>query len=189
MNVPLLGKVVKDKRFNWYCSGPVSVAMLGGKECRIVLEGYDVDPCREDFHEAIANFLAGSPAILRAADEDLYRYYKDHQEQWIAEGRPAILTAQDLWDHVSLGDEPMVARNPHGDQGVYVSLECNCDWEEEHGLQIVFEKGLRINKLGPYDGHLTNTDSFGDECPSDVVYHDIASITASFLRRESQEPQ
>jgi hypothetical protein len=63
MEVPGLGEVTKDEQFGWYYSEPMTVPMFGGKECRIVLEGYDADECKEDFHVAIANFLSGSPAV------------------------------------------------------------------------------------------------------------------------------
>ncbi len=54
----------------------------------------------------------------------------------------------------------MVTRRPYGDKGIYISVECGCDWEEEHGLQLVLKNGLKVNKLGGYDGHLTNSDAF-----------------------------
>jgi hypothetical protein len=63
-----------------------------------------------------------------------------------------------------------VARRAYGDKGIYVSVECGCDWEVEHGLQLVFKNGLKVNKLGGYDGHLTNSDAFADESLEDVVY-------------------
>jgi hypothetical protein len=82
----------------------------------------------------------------------------------------AIKEPKDIWEHVNLGDEALVGRRARGDRGVYISLECECDWEEEHGLQIVFKHGLKINKVGPYDGHLTNSDAYGDESLEDVIY-------------------
>jgi hypothetical protein len=42
---------------------------------------------------------------------------------------------------------------------------CGCDWEEEHGLQIVLRNGVRVNKVDGYDGHLTNSDAFADDGP------------------------
>ena len=83
MEVPRLGEVTKDEEFGWYYSKPIPVPMFGGKECRIVLEGYDEYERKEDFHVAIANFLSGSPAVLRGADEPLFRYYKDFEEWWL----------------------------------------------------------------------------------------------------------
>jgi hypothetical protein len=47
----------------------------------------------------------------------------------------------DVFDHIQLGNEPVVTRDAHSDLHVYVSLECECGWEPEHGLQIVFRDG------------------------------------------------
>lgn len=64
----------------------------------------------------------------------------------------------------------MVKRRASGDRGIYISLECGCNWEPEHGLQIVFKHGRTINKIGPYDSHLTNSDAYADPKLEDVVY-------------------
>ena len=176
MKVPGLGEVTLDGQFGWYYSKPIAVPMLGGKMCRMVLEGYDEDERKEEFHVAIANFLAGLPAVLREADEPLFRYYKDFEEWWKQDGKPPIKNADELWKHVRLGDEPMVTRRPYGDKGIYVSIECGCDWEEEHGLQLVLKNGLKVNKLGGYDGHLTNSDSYDKKSLEKVIYCDMGSL-------------
>jgi Domain of unknown function (DUF6985) len=75
-----------------------------------------------------------------------------------------------IWEHVQVGDEPMVTRSAYGDQRVYISFECSRDWEPEHGLQIVFKEGRIVNKVGPYDGHLTNAAAFADDKLENVVY-------------------
>ena len=170
MQIPGLGKLKKDDGTDWYISKPIAVPMLGGETCEIVLEGYDEDECKQEFHDAIANFLAGTPAVLRAADEPLFRYYKDYEAYWLEDGNPPIDSAEALWQHVQFGCEAMVTRRDSGDKAVYVSLECNCDWEVEHGLQIVLKSGLKVNKLGAFDGHLTNSDAWGDAGLEDVVY-------------------
>ena len=159
MEVPGLGEVTKDERFGSYYSKPIPVPMFRGKECRIVLEGYEEDNRKEDFHVAIGNFLSASSAVLREADEPLFRYYKDFEEWWLEDGKKPIEPGFDFWQHVRLGSEPMVSRRHYGDKGVYISVECGCDWEQEHGLQLVLKNGLRVNKLGGYDGHLTNSDA------------------------------
>jgi hypothetical protein len=169
MEVPGLGEVTKGERFGWYYSKPMPVPMFGGEECRIVLRGYDADENKEDFHVAISNFLSGNPAVLREADEPLYRYYKDFEGWWLEDGNEPIKPAE-VWQHVRLGSEPMVERRWHGDKGIYISVECECDWEQEHGLQLVLKNGLKVNKLGGYDGHLTNSDAFGDERLESVIY-------------------
>src|SRR5438094_8060132 len=96
MEVPGLGEVTKDERFGWYYSKPIPVPMFGGKQCRIVLEGYDEDDRKEDFHVAVTNFLTGTPAVLREADEPLLCYYKDFEERWLEDGKQPIKSADEL---------------------------------------------------------------------------------------------
>lgn len=170
MKIPRLGEVTRDERFGCYYSKLIPVPMLGGKECRIILEGYDEDESKNEFHIAITNFLSGTSAVLRDADESLFRYYKDHEQQWLEDGRAPILSPEELWQHVRLGNEPTVSRRHRGDWGIYISIECDCDWEAEHGLQFVLYNGLRVNKLGSYDGHLANSDAFDDERLENVIY-------------------
>lgn len=171
MDIPGLGKVTKDDRFGVHCSNPISVAMLGGKACRFVVEGYDEDPAKGDFHIAIANFLSASPAVLKEAEPHIFSYYQDCRVHSPPDdAQPPIKLACDVWVHVRLGGKPIITRRTYGDRGIYVSLECGCDWEKEHGLQIVFKNGQKVTKIGQYDGHLTNSDAFADDSLEDVIY-------------------
>jgi hypothetical protein len=172
MEIPGIGNVTQDNQSGWYYSQPIPIKALGNKECKIVVAGYDEDERKEDFHGAIANFLAIDESVLHAAEEHIFQYYQDSIEAWgLEEGEyEAIKTPKDVWEHINLGDEPLVGRRPRGDRGIYISLECECDWEEEHGLQIVFKNGLKVNKVGPYNGHVTNSDAYGDKNLEDVIY-------------------
>jgi hypothetical protein len=58
-------------------------------------------------------------------------------------------------------------------KAAYVSLESGCDWEPEHGIQLVFRNGRQVTKLGPFDGHLTNAAASGDAGLLDVIYRRI----------------
>lgn len=37
---------------------------------------------------------------------------------------------------------------------------CECDWEEEHGLQLVFRQGKKLTRISDQDGHLTEADAY-----------------------------
>ena len=169
MEVPGLGQVTK-KSSGLY-SHPIPIPVLDGKQCRIVLDpDYATDPHKEEFHVAIANFLAATPQVLRDVEPELFRYYKDLEEYWVEKGNAPIKRPADIWKHIQFGEEPLVTRRPYGDRGIYISVGCNCDWEEEHGLEIILRNGLKVNKLGPHDGHLTNSDAYGDESLENVIY-------------------
>jgi hypothetical protein len=148
--------------------------VLGGLACRFVVDGYDDDPAQEDFHAAIRTFLALDRSALEAAASSIYAYYRDVMDDVLAAGDDVGYVEIDgphhVLDHVRPGDEPTVSRDPYGDQRVYVSIECECAWEPEHGLQIVFRDGATVTKVGPYDGHLTNSAAYDDEELNGVVY-------------------
>ena len=167
--IPSLGLVTRAEPFGWYTSKPLEVPVLG-QACRFILERYAEDDGKAEFHVAIANFLHLSKSELKAGDDALFHYYKDCEEWWIAEGHPPLTSSAEAWAHVTFGREPAVTRRAYGDLEVYVSVECECAWEEEHGLQLVFKNGLFINKLGSYDGHLTTSDAYADARLEDVIY-------------------
>lgn len=168
IEVPGLGRMTRDEEFKELLrSDPIAIKVLGGQRCGVILEHYEDDPRKEDFHEAIANFLSIDHAVLKAAEPHLYAYYQDNREYC---EDLVIEQPGDVWDHIQFGNDPLVTRRHNGDRAVYISLECECAWEVEHGLQIVFKGGLRVNKIGPYDSHLTNANARGDDSLEDVIY-------------------
>ena len=175
MQIPVLGQVTKDERFGWLYSAPLPLSALENRKVRIVLEGYEEDENKDDFHSAISAFLSIGASVLKAAEPHVFSYYRDMNGYWTPsdEEYVSIKTPSEVWSHVELGEEAFVSRRSSGDKGIYVSIECNCDWEPEHGLQIVFKDGKSISKVGPYDGHLTNSDAYADERFENVIYRPI----------------
>src|SRR5262245_55115843 len=115
MNIPPLGVVTKDSRFDdGYVSEPLPVPVLGGQSCRIVVEGYDKDPRKEDFHAAIANFLSIDSSVLKAAETHIFDYYQETKES-CDEELVEIESPKDVWHHVDLTDEAIVSRRAYGD--------------------------------------------------------------------------
>lgn len=172
MEIPHLGSVTRDPEFGWYLSEPIPLPLLDGAECQFVLDGYEEDGQKEDFHQVIANLLALGPEALKAVEQQLFQYYEDaYSEEYLDEDELIeIESPEEVWESIELGDQFIIRRREYGDRGIYASLTCGCDWEEEHGLEIVFKNGQKVNKLGPYDGHLTNADSYDDESLEDVIY-------------------
>lgn len=172
IELPGIGRLTYDSALDWYISKELTLRVLGGHLCRIVLVGHYEDDNTQELYTAARNFLSIEPSVLREAEEPVYQYCRDCARYWDPDwgDYPEIVSPHDVWKHVRFGGEAMVVRRAYCDRAVYVSLECACDWEEEHGLQIVFKNGLKVNKVGGYDGHSTNADAYSDESLEDVVY-------------------
>lgn len=172
IEVPLLGELEIDQFDDWLRSKPIVVNVLGGNQFEFILEEYEEDDSKEEYHKAIENFLSIDESVLKQAQNNIYQYYKDIFDQLVPDDDwyVKITSPEDIWKHIQFGATPMVSRRPYGDQLIYISLECSCDWEREHGLQIVFKQGLYVNKIGPFDGHLTNSDAYADDALENTVY-------------------
>jgi hypothetical protein len=118
------------------------------------VQGYEEREDREDFHAAIRSFLALGPGVLTDARQAIYAYYLKIRNVLGDELAVEIDGPDDVLEYVDLGNEPEVFRNDDGDGRIYVSLECECDWEPEHGLQLIFRDGCTLTKAGPYDGEV-----------------------------------
>lgn len=164
MEIPGLGPVVRDEEFGWLVSAPISVPVFGNASLPFNVEGYEDDPAQQDFHAAIRTFLALNHEALDEASPAAFAYYRDVADE-VGEDEedfPRIAGPGEVWDHVLFSRHDVSVQRDGPGEPVYVSVECECSWEPEHGLQLVFRGGARVTKVGPYDGHLTNA--------PDVVY-------------------
>jgi hypothetical protein len=70
-----------------------------------------------------------------------------------------IKDKNDIWNHVQ-PFEIYISRRPYNDKDIYININCDCDWELEHGLQLVFRQGKQITRVSMIDGHLTEADAY-----------------------------
>ncbi|MFI1994801.1 DUF6985 domain-containing protein [Actinoplanes sp. NPDC020271] len=170
MEIPGLGVMVLDEKLGYRLSGEIPVPVLDGTPCLFAVRGYEEDPAPEDFHTAVRNFLALGRAVLKAAAPHIFAYYQDvtagADDDWLV----AIDSPADVLDHVRFVELVTVERDRLDDGHVYVSVEADCDWNDEDGLQLVFRDGLAVTKAGPFDGHLTNVAAYADESLRGVIY-------------------
>jgi hypothetical protein len=153
-------------------SDSVRVPFLRDHVCMLVFEVPAGDP---EVRRALAAMLDKTSTLLAEAEPWVIAYCKDvlaHYPAASQRPRVALEHPGDVWSHVRFGGELTVSRRTHGDDedGIYFSLECGCDWEREHGLQLVIRDGRTVTKVGSFDGHLTNADAYGDRSLVGRVY-------------------
>ncbi|MGR5213384.1 DUF6985 domain-containing protein [Vibrio rotiferianus] len=152
---------LEEKNKKW-ATEPIKIKLLGNLECRFLFDdAYIFDINRTDYHSAISNFYNLNPNILFSSSQYAFQYYKEITEQldpnsdWYNENHVDISTEQDVWSYVQFSDVLYISRNEE-DATVYIVLGGNCDWEPEHGIQLVFKEGRFINRLSSIDFILTN---------------------------------
>lgn len=175
MNIPPVGDVLPHAEVSeWLISRPHPIKCLVGHVVQFVFDGYLDDPRKIDYQRALQNLLELDSSALTAVAPYVAQYCNEISNLCGDEELPQISIEQpsDVWRYVQFGSELHVSRRAKGDEedGIYFSLECNCDWKPEHGLVLVVRDGLAFTKAGPYDGHLTNSDAYADPKLKHVIF-------------------
>jgi hypothetical protein len=158
---PLLGELAWNDRLGWWECDSLAIPMFGGVSVQVTLTPDAADRAiSPDMDEAAAAMLALDPEALQFIVPHLWQNYRDCTEMLSEEDFPQIADNEDILGYVRPSN---VAFERNDDGRVYLSLECNCDWEIEHGLQLVLQDGRRWVKVSNYDGHLTDGHAYAKE--------------------------
>ncbi len=176
MEIPYLGKCDADNDDDICYSDIIHINSFD-IDCEFIIEGYQQDDQKSDFHNAICNFINLTDDDLKNTEPYIHQYYKDyfnlnHEREKVVQ----IQHPKEIWDFITPGFEIYISRRYHGDKKIYISIECNCEWESDHGLQLVFRDGNQICKVSPFDGHLTNSDAYADSSLENVIYVPFRSM-------------
>lgn len=145
----------------WLVSKPISIPFFDGTKLKFIFDGYEGDEnFFSDANEAVSNFLAKdknyrlkiSPLVF-----ENYVEFVDAVDEY--EDIPKIESEEDIWRFV-YPQEIIVSRRNRRDKDIYIQIHCNCEWEIEHGLQLVFRQGKKITRVSSIDGHSTEADAY-----------------------------
>ncbi len=161
-----------------YQSEEIAIDVLKNQKCILYLENFEDDDNKNEFKTALLNYMKLSFNDMKKVQSDIYKYYKDVKSSFdeLEYECIEIKNEEEIWQHIQFGKTIIVTRRPDGDKGIYLFIECECAWEVEHGLQIVFKNGQYINKVGAFDGHLTNSDAYDNKSFEEVVYVSKAKL-------------
>jgi len=142
----------------WMVSQPVAVPCLPGATIPFVLENLAEDPAPHEIAAAVRRFLDLTATDRDQASPHIFRNYVEFAEA-VEDVDVVIDRPEDVWAHVH-PTAIHVSRRHRRDRKVYVQITANCDWEQEHGLQIVYRDGNQLSRVSSQDGHLTHTDAY-----------------------------
>lgn len=155
MNIPALGALTPDSRIpEWLVSQRIAVSWLGGERLKFTLDGLE-DADESDARSAIEAFLALGPDARKTVAPYIFANYRQIAEVVSEKDLGCRIAAeQDVWSHITFS-EVFVSRRHRRDNEIYVQVTAECDWEPEHGLQLVYRGGKELVRVSEQDGHLT----------------------------------
>lgn len=144
----------------WWVSAEVSVPLWEGRKLRFVFQDLAEDRRPAEFEVAVQAFLRLAANDRKTIEPWILRHCKKCVESVGEQNFNGVIReASEVWKWVRF-DEVQVIRRDRRDKKVYVQVLADCDWEPEHGLQIVFRDGHELSRVSDQDGHVTHTDAF-----------------------------
>lgn len=143
----------------WLVSAPIAIPYFDGLPLTFTLDGIEEADAGEA-SVAIESFLRLGPRDRLAASPFVYKNYSRIADMADEEDMGCRIDSDArVWEHVH-PSEIFVSRRSRRDRAIYVQVTAECDWEPEHGLQLVYRRGSELSRVSYQDGHLTHTDAF-----------------------------
>jgi hypothetical protein len=140
----VLGEMRPSQFEDWWAGNSLALPYFGHLKLPVTFTNLhpEEDPeFLEEADRALENFLklgpeqrhTGTPRLLANCKEFLEMCGSDEQ---LAE----LEKLKDIWEWVT-PTQLYVTRRARRDRALYIQVSCQCHWEEEHGLQLVFRRG------------------------------------------------
>lgn len=152
---------------DWWKSEDIEIPFLDNQKLPVVFTCIEPENDSADFEEAdqaLANFMQLTIQDRNAISALAYKNCIDFLDAtgFVEAGETfkQITNKDEIWRFI-YPTEIEVARRHRGDFDIYITVACECEWEIEHGLQLVFKQGKKLTRISEQDGHLTEADAFG----------------------------
>ena len=160
MNVPILGPLKPHPQVpKWLVSEPLQIPYFDGRMLTVTLDGLEETDVN-DVERAFDAFLKLGSKDRIEASPYVFANYKRMEELMDEDDLGCHVDSEErIWEHVH-PSELYISKRHRRDHAIYVSITAECDWEREHGLQIIYRGGAELSRVSEQDGHLTHTDAF-----------------------------
>ena len=146
----VIGQLRQDERLtSWWEGDKVPVPFFNSKRLKVTFNfspDDDLDFIREA-DNALTNFLSKQASerlsISSLVYDNFIFFVHDVGYEGIDPLMRGIEDENEIWDFVYPASIH-VKRRTYNDKDIYISIECNCEWEQEHGLQLVFRQGKKL---------------------------------------------
>ena len=164
----VLGQLTQNETFSdWWKSKAFKIPFFDDNELSIIFMDFEPDhdtTFLQEADQALTNFFVLNSADRNSISDLAYKNCMDFLDAvgFDEADKPLrkIKDKNEIWKFIH-PSEIYVTRRPYKEQDMYVTVACECDWEQEHGLQLVFRQGRKLTRISDQDGHLTEADAYG----------------------------
>ena len=180
----IIGQLKQEDAFpDWWKSDAVEIPFFDGEKLTITFMDCEPEHDKtfiEEADQALINFLKLTTNDRNSISELAYKNCMDFLDavdfDEIDEPFRQIKDRSEIWKYIHPA-EIYVTRRPYKDHDIYVMIACECDWEQEHGLQLVFRQGRQLTRISNQDGHLTEADAYNKPDEEDELLSDYNNGT------------
>jgi hypothetical protein len=192
----IIGRLKQEDKFpDWWKSSKIEVPFFENKKLTVTFMDYEHEHDKtfiEEADQALTNFLKLNSMDRNSISDLAYRNCKDFLDavDFDEADQPLrqIKDYNEIWNFIH-PTEIYVTRRPYKEHDIYLMLACECDWEQEHGLQLVFRQGKQLTRISDQDGHLTEADAYDKPDEEDELLSNYNSGTTRKLVYNSTSPK
>tara|TARA_R110002111_G_scaffold260434_1_gene331763 strand:+ start:5387 stop:5980 length:594 start_codon:yes stop_codon:yes gene_type:complete len=183
----IIGELNQDNQFeDWWHSLPIKIPFFNNKTVEIAFMGFVPESDAlfiKDADEALKTFLEKSETDRLSLSHLAYKNCMDflNAVEFDEADQPLwnIKDENEIWNFI-YPQTVFVTRRHRHDENIYINVTCECEWEQEHGLQLVFRQGKILTRISAQDGHITEADAYNKPDNEDKLLSQFnASTTTS----------
>lgn len=164
----IIGQLRQEENFSdWWKSSEIEIPFFDKEKLPIIFMDFEPEHDKtfiDEADQALTFFLKLNYDDRNAISDPAYKNCMDFLESveigQAGEALRQIKNKNEIWNFIQ-PSEIYVARRLYNDRDIYIQITCECDWEQEHGLQLVFRQGKELTRISDQDGHLTEADAYG----------------------------
>jgi hypothetical protein len=155
-----VAKLEHDPEYDRWRSQPVKVNVLDGKLLPFVLpDEWNQVSLLQPIQSAVANFLGLDAEHREELTELVCKNYEEMLESSTFQPLP-VPEKSKIWKYIypteilikqGVDDYPTDIFIKHGVDEVYLVVSGYCEWEQEHGLEMVFKRGNEVVRVSEID--------------------------------------
>ena len=184
----IIGELKQNDQFeDWWESEPIGIRFFDDKKLKITF--MDLVPENDpnfikEADQALKSFLEKKTNDRLELSELAYQNCMNflNAVEYDEGDKPLwdIKEKSEIWNFI-YPEEIYVTRRHRRDEDIYINVTCECEWEQEHGLQLVFRQGKKLTRISDQDGHITEADAYDKPDEEDVLLSQFQSKEKSQL--------